>query len=164
MNLGFMYVKYVFRICKYTGTAETDMRLKGRRRPRRAVAPIIAELILISITITLGASLSGYFFGLINSFTSPALVMAQGATCTNANPGVMCTVTLANQGAGIVETSRACSIGGSGGVLTVVQVVPGSGTATAVCTTSAGSVSSGGQVSGTLFLSNGMSVYFAART
>ena len=138
-------------------------RRKGRRR---GIAPIIAELALISITLTLGASLSGYVFGLIGSYTSPAEVTAQQATCSNGVSGVTCTITLVNIGAGNVKTESTCILRAAGTSVagtSTSETVPAGSSATSVQCAAPGSLPAGGALTGSILLSNGAQVYFIAR-
>lgn len=61
--------------------------MRSRPSGRRGVAPIIAELILIAITLTTAAALSTYFFGLIGTYASPATMSIQPSSVFCAAPG-----------------------------------------------------------------------------
>jgi len=47
---------------------------------RNGVAPVIAELMLMAITLTTAAALGSYFFGLIGTYSSPAVLSIQPAS------------------------------------------------------------------------------------
>ena len=60
----------------------------GRHRKTRAgIAPILAEVVLIAITLSTAAALSSYFFGLFNTMSSPAMLSIQAASVRCAAPG-----------------------------------------------------------------------------
>lgn len=137
-----------------------------KRRARRAVAPILAEILLIGITLVLGASLSGYVFGLMNTYSHPAEVSATGASCASSAGGVTCRITLSNTGTENVETASVCTMSLAGGKVTGTlnnAVITAGGTPQTVqCSTPTGGLAQGASVVGTVALSNGAEAYFVA--
>ena len=49
---------------------------------------VLAELILLSVTLSLGAAVTGFVFGTIGNFTHPAEVAVQSASCTSGETGL----------------------------------------------------------------------------
>ena len=138
---------------------------KGNRR-RIGITPVLAEVVLLSVTLTTGAMLSGYVFGVMGNFSHPAEVTAQRAECVSGNSGITCDIDLVNLGAGSVSTTTACVLKGDGttvgGTSTVVQIKAGGGTFTVLCEVPAGSLTGGTSVAGWIVLQNGANVYFVA--
>ena len=142
------------------------VRKGGGSRKRRAVAPILAELMLITITLILGASLGGFAFGVMGSYTAPAEVEAQQAVCSSSVTGLSCSVGLLNLGAGSVQTASVCVLKAGGttmaGSLDSAALSGGGGRATVDCTASGLTMQAGSSVAGSVLLSNGAEVYFIA--
>jgi flagellin-like protein len=61
---------------------------------RKGIAPIIAEVLLIAITLTAAASLGTYFFGLLGTYTSPATLSIQTGSVSCVATGSEASVSL----------------------------------------------------------------------
>lgn len=129
------------------------------------MAPVLAELMLLAITLVLGASLSGYFFGLLNGYSHTAEVSATGASCAQSG-GVTCEITLINVGSENVGTTSVCTMGVAGGTvigtLSRATILAGGAPQEVECSSPTGSLSAGANVVGSVQLSNGAAVYFVA--
>jgi hypothetical protein len=139
---------------------------ESRRKRRLGITPVLAEVVLLSVTLTTGAMLSGYVFGVMGNFSHPAEVTAQRAICVSGNSGTICSVDLVNLGAGSVSTTTACVLKGEGttvaGTSSVVQIKAGGGTFTVSCEVPSGSLGGATSIAGWLILGNGANVYFIA--
>ena len=147
-----------------------------RRHPgkRRGVAPIVAEMLLIAITLTVAASLSTYAFGIFDAYSSPALVSIQADTVQCVAPGSSLTMALPDGTAippgycGMVvqnsgSTRGAVNGAGPVGVFSAAgpsgYAVPAGGHVDVLVRSTA---TAGSTVTGYLVQSNGPSLFFRA--
>jgi hypothetical protein len=129
---------------------------------------ILAEIILLSVTLTLSAALTGFVFGTISGFTRPALITAQGAICTSGSGALTCTTNLLNLGSGNTQTGTVCILKAGGFSLTGTvtsggTIVAGSHLGGVTCTATGADIRVGSSVSGTILLSNGFVTFFVAQ-
>lgn len=124
---------------------------------RRAISPILAEVMLIAITLVTATALSGFVFGMFGTLSSSAHVQVMSPSCT----GGVCTLYLSNTGTAPASVTR-CSIYGTAGTGVAGTPVPaGSSRVSVACTDHSGSADGvGTAVSGSVALSNGMSIPF----
>jgi hypothetical protein len=143
------------------------MRL-GPGRRRRGLAPIVVEFVIIVITLIVAVVLGGFTFGLFASIVPPAEVAAQVNSCSVTNGSEACQLTLANEGTKNVGTDGHCSLdlgSQTSGQIVKGGIVPASGQLSGVtCIVQGDSVPSGYHIAGSLDLTNGGVVYFAAVT
>lgn len=139
---------------------------------RRGVTPIIAEILLISITLVMGATLSAYVFGVFNIYSGSAVISIQANTVQCVASGSSVTLTLPDGAAipagecGMVVQNSGSSAGritgvGPGGafsgVTTSGYTIPAGGHADVFVYTT---TTTGASVSGYLVQSNGPSLFF----
>lgn len=87
------------------------MRLGSRKA---GVSPVLATVLLIAVTLIAALMMSGFVFGIMDTFTSVALVSVSGGGTCSGTPEA-CTLTLTNSGTGNANIATACrlSFGGS---------------------------------------------------
>jgi hypothetical protein len=127
---------------------------------------VLAEIVLLSVTLSLGAAVTGFLFGTIGNFTHPAEVEASNAICTHGASELTCTVGLVNLGAGNVNTGGICVMKAGGstfvGSSERAMVKAGGGETIVQCGASVGGQSTNSRVTGWLNLADGAEVFFAA--
>jgi hypothetical protein len=139
-----------------------ERRLRGSRK---AVSPVLAELLLIVVALIAGVLVGSFGFQLIGIAAHPAEVTAQLNSCAPTGSNVTCSLTLANVGASNVGTSSLCAVGSAGGDLVSGGTVPAGGTLQVDCSVDGMSAAPQGiLVTGWIALSNGADVYFAGQT
>jgi hypothetical protein len=136
-------------------------------KARRGTNEVMAEFVLIIVSIIASVMVAGFLFGTLAAAGSPAEVMAHSATCSAVDGSEVCSVTLTNIGARAVGTDGICTltVGGSvqAGQLSNGGIVPASGSLSDVgCRVDDSTVSSGSQVLGTVSLTNGAQIPFVA--
>ncbi len=138
-----------------------------RRQRRRGVSPVIAEVLLIAISLIAGVALGGFAFALLGAYSHPAEVAAQVTSCSpNGASGEVCIVDLRNVGSSSVATTSACSIDIGGaqvpGTVGSGGSVPGGGGLSGVtCTVHGTSAGAGDSIVGSISLTDGDPVLFA---
>jgi hypothetical protein len=131
------------------------------RKTRRAISPLLAELMIIVVSIVAGVSVGGFGFQVAGNAASSAVVTASAASCSVAGRNETCSLQLQNSGASSVQTI-VCSLGSSRGNLDPSGTVPAGGSLNVNCTvTEANSPEVGSLVTGWVALSNGAYAYFA---
>ena len=90
------------------------------------MSPALASVFLIAVTLIAALLMSSFYYGLVNTFTSVALVSVSGGGSCTGTPEA-CTLTVTNSGSGTASLATACRLnfGGSSYVGTV-SVVSGS--------------------------------------
>ena len=137
-----------------------------RHASKKGISPVLATVLLISITLIAAVAIGGFVFGLFGTFTSTAQVAAGVATCSG-TPEV-CTLVMQNTGSGNTAITGVCNLNFAGGsYLGTATLVSGSlkaGSSATVTCTGPGSqhAASGSQITGYVTLSNGAEVLFAA--
>jgi len=132
------------------------------RRSRRAVSPVLAELLLIVVALVAGLFTGSFTFQTIGTAAHPAEVSAQFNSCVANGPNESCSLTLSNVGASNVETLPGCVVGSNSGDLVSSGVVPAGGSLTVDCTVAGTQPAQAGTpITGWVALSNGASVFFA---
>jgi len=137
---------------------------EGHRR--KGVSPVIAEVLLIVVSLIAGVALGGFAFAIMGAYNHPAEVVAQVMSCApSSGPSETCMINLTNLGSSTVGTTS-CSVIVNGsnliGTLTSKGIVPAGGTLTSVsCTAYGASGAEGSAIVGSILLSNGASVLFA---
>ena len=127
--------------------------------PRRAISPVVAEVLLIGITLIAAVALGGFVFGLFGSFTSTARVQAVNSIIPDAISGGV--VTFENTGSVTASvTSISLTYGGQTCTPTTASTaIPATSTSTSVDITAVGgcaaAVSSGEAYTGSADLSTG---------
>jgi archaeal type IV pilus assembly protein PilA len=132
------------------------------KRKRRGISPVLAEVILIAITLIAAVAITGFVFGLFSSFTHTAEVMATVVSCDSGSTN-SCTLTLSNTGTASVNViAGSISYGGATYSLTgyAGTVTAGSSLTRAVAWTGGGTASAGEGFTGSVALANGGSVPF----
>ncbi len=77
-----------------------------KSRRKKAISPIIATVFLIAITLMVSIAFSGWFFGLLGSYTSTAQVSVSAVSCTGGGTKtITCTLTARNMGSGSTSVS-----------------------------------------------------------
>ncbi len=138
-----------------------------RRRGRRGVSPVIAEVLLIAVSLIAGVALGGFAFGLLGAYAHPAEVAAQVRSCSSIGASSeVCTIDLTNVGSSDVGTTSACyiDVGGAkvSGTVGSGGSVPGGGSLTGVsCMVQGASAVAGTTITGSISLTSGYPVYFA---
>ena len=142
------------------------MRLRRRLQgSRRAVSPVLAELLLIVVSVITGLLVGSFGFQLIGTAAHPAEVSAQLNSCAPSGSNVTCSLTLANVGGSNVDTTSLCAVGSSGGNLVSGGTVPAGGTLQVDCSVAGMSAAHlGVLVTGWIALTNGADVFFAGQT
>ena len=149
------------QIMKSQTTATMTLKA-GRRRSRSGVSPIVAEVLLLAISLIAGLMLGIFTFQVVGTAAHPAEVSAQLDTCAADGANETCSLTLANVGGSDVQTLPLCTLGAAGGNLTAGGIVPAGGTLNVDCSVDGAQASHLGPfVSGWVSLSNGASVFFA---
>jgi len=151
------------------------MNINSPRR-RKAISPVLATVILIAITLIAAIAIAGFVFGLFGTFTSGATLQLSVVSCVhgpggNAAGSGYCLLNITNTG-GASGSVTGCSIYGTAGtsgttVPAIVQatVVVAAGTTSAApkavyCT--AGLITAGAAVSGSLTVASGSPLAFSA--
>jgi FlaG/FlaF family flagellin (archaellin) len=103
--------------------------METKKGNRKAITPILAELILLSITLIIGAAFTGFVFGMIGSFTSTARVEVSSSTIVHGTAGVAAgsTILALNTGTSNVYANsltltwggQTCTVEIEGGPITV---------------------------------------------
>jgi flagellin-like protein len=136
-------------------------------RARRGVSPVLATLVLMSITISVGAAVAGYSFTLFGHLQTTANVEVVRVTCSVSASD--CVLVLRNVGNGVAVvpgpfgctlygTTQASSVNGGTGA---VGIPPGQDTGmTCQFNTLPQTAIPGIHVSGTITISNGMQIPF----
>jgi len=152
---------------------------------RKAISPIIATVLIISVTLVSAVSISGFVFGIFGSSSNSARVQVTGialvgatlaggsntATPTCATGSAANSITLTNTGtAAAIATSLSITYGGAvytfaiTGACTVTAAGKASGnplTITMAVTDLVTGATSGASYSGTVTMSNGAILIFA---
>jgi len=136
---------------------------------RRAVSPVIATIVLISVTISLGVVVAGYSFSLIGHLQTSADVEVVNVACSVS--AQTCVLDLKNEGNGVAVvpgpfgctlygTTAASSVNGGTGA---IGIPPGQDTAL-TCQFSGlpATAVPGIHVEGAVTISNGMQIPFFA--
>jgi flagellin-like protein len=135
------------------------------RGSRRAISPVLAELLLIVVTLVTGLMVGTFTFQVVGTAAHPAEVSAQLNSCTANGSNETCSLTLANVGASDVVTLPVCVVGSVDGSLTAGGTVPAGGTLTVDCSVKGVQLEGAGSpIMGWIALSNGYSVYFAGHS
>ena len=136
-----------------------------RRGTRKAISPVLATVLLISITLIASVAIAGFVFGLFGTFTSTAQVSAGTVSCSG-TPEV-CVVPLQNTGSGNTAIIGLCNLAFAGGpyvgtaVMTSGSLQAG-GSAVISCTAPGSShAAAGSEITGSITLGNGAYVLFA---
>jgi FlaG/FlaF family flagellin (archaellin) len=134
------------------------------RTSRRAVSPILAEIILIFVVLITSAILGGFIFGTVSTFAQPAEVWAHASSCSASAGTETCQLTLINTGVHSTSTVT-CMLSLNGaklqGNVSNGGVIPASGSLNNVgCSVQGATAPSGAQIGGTVMLANGGSVFF----
>jgi hypothetical protein len=133
-----------------------------RRHSRRAVSPVLAELLLIVVSLVAGLAVGTFAFQVVGTAAHPAEVSAQLNACAANGSNETCTLTLANVGGSDVQTLPLCTLGSVGGDLTLGGTVPAGGSLTVDCSIEGSQLAHmGSTITGWVALSNGASVFFA---
>ncbi len=128
------------------------------RFSRRGVSPVLAELLLVFVSLIAGVAVGAFAFELIGASAQPAEVAARVDSCTQGG----CVLTLTNVGTTNTEPTASCGIGSIAGILNSTRPIPSGGALTVECSTGGGGgLASGSLVTGWVALSNGARVYFA---
>jgi len=129
---------------------------------RRAVSPVLAELLLMFVSLLAALLVGSFSFQTIGTASRPAEVSAQLNSCTAAGTNETCSLTLANIGTSNIQTSSSCGVGSDGGSLTSGGTVQAGGTLAVSCFVAGlPYAGSGIPITGWVALSNGADVYFA---
>jgi hypothetical protein len=136
-------------------------------KARRGLNELVAELALIAVSLIASVILSGFVFGTLTSYVTPAEVAAQASSCSAVNDSEYCRVSLANIGAQSAVTDGVCSltIGGSTRTGSVVNggTVPASGSLNDVgCLVIGPTAQPGSFIVGAVSLTNGAEIPFVA--
>jgi flagellin-like protein len=130
---------------------------------RRALSPILAEVMLIAITLIAGVALTGFVFGTLGSYTSNSLATVSSAACVSSGDNVVyCAITASNMGGGTTAVDSIVAIYGSP-IRNETQVpavginLPAGGSTTFYCvfTNPGGPFTLDSTLSGLVYLSNG---------
>jgi len=133
---------------------------------REGISPVLATVILISITLIAATAISGFVFGLFGTFTSTAVVSASGSSSCTGTPE-SCTLFLTNTGTSSVALTGTCRLNfGGSSYLGTASLVSGNlnagNSATVSCVSSASHATSGSQITGSVAIGNGAQILFAA--
>lgn len=125
---------------------------------------LVAEFVLIVVTLIAAIVVGGFVFGLFGSYVPPAEVAAQVSSCSSSGTAEVCQVTLANMGPRNVETTG-CSLALHGsnlpGSITNGGTVPASGLLSGVgCVVQGASAPAGSRLVGSIGLTNGATIFF----
>lgn len=136
--------------------------LKIQAKSRRAIVPMVAEMVLIAVTLISSLIFGGFFFGLIGTMDHPAEVAAQVTACKQVGSSETCLIDFTNVGSSNTATAGTCKLGSAEGTLTSVGTITAGETLVgAKCTVPGFSTSSGSRIVGSIPLANGATVYFA---
>lgn len=132
--------------------------LQVLRRRRRGIEVILAEVILIAITVTAGVVLVGYAFGLFGTLTRVAEVSPDSARCFSTNS--TCVVLFSDPGS-VPASALSCSISGTqGNILEPIPSVPAGGEISLSCEAAGLNATPGAIVYGRFIFSSGAPVSF----
>ena len=128
---------------------------------RKAVSPVLAELLLIFVSLLTALLVGSFTFQMMGTAAHPAEVSAQFDSCTARGTNETCSLTLANLGASNVQTLPSCEVDSDGGNLVSGGIVPAGGTLTVSClVVGLPDAGTGSPITGWVALSNGASIYF----
>lgn len=103
-----------------------------RHTKRKAISPILAEVMLIAITLVAAVAISGFVFGMLGTYTNTAQIQIVSSSCS-VSKGV-CSVSFQNTGTVSGGISLISISFGGGGYQTMtgclaqpVMIVPGKG-------------------------------------
>jgi hypothetical protein len=137
---------------------------------RRAISPVLAELVLMVVALLLGIPMIGFTFGTMASFSSPAEVLAGSSSCSpGIASGTACSFTLLNLGPGSTVPTAILYV--SHGTLSqesitqsctgdIGNLIRGGSSYHLACVFDVAPEASGDEYSGSIVLSNGASVPF----
>jgi len=129
---------------------------------KKAVSPVLAELLLMFVSLLTALLVGSFGFQTIGTASRPAEVSAQLDSCAAAGTNETCSVTLANIGTSNIQTLSSCGMGSDGGNLISGGTVPAGGTLAVSCfVTGLPYAGTGIPITGWVALSNGADVYFA---
>jgi flagellin-like protein len=144
------------------------MPFKSSFERKKAISPVLATVILISITLIAATAVSGFVFGLFGTFTSTAVVSASGSSSCSGTPE-SCTLFLSNTGSSNVAVTGVCRLNfGGSSYLGTASIVSGSlnagrqATVSCVSSSPGSHATSGTQITGSVAIGNGAQVLFAA--
>jgi hypothetical protein len=134
-------------------------------RHRSGVSPVVAELTLIAVVLISAVALSGFLYGVLTMYTSPAEVAAQVTVCTTSGDSEVCQFILSNLGSHPIDTDGACTMSIRGsmvpGTIQNGGEVPANGSLEGVaCVVSGATALSGSRVAGTVGLLGGAVTYY----
>ena len=137
-------------------------------KARRGVTELVAELALIAVSLIASVILSGFVFGTLRSYVTPAEVAVQASSCSAVNDSEDCMVSLANIGSQSAVTDGVCSLTIEGltrtGSVVDGGIVPASGSLNDVsCLVRGSTAQPGSLVVGAVSLTNGAEVPFVAK-
>lgn len=136
------------------------MKIQGKSR--KAVTPMVAEMVLIAVTLISSLIFGGFFFGLVGTMGRPAEVAARVTACKQVGSNETCVIDFTDLGSSSTATAGTCKLGSADGTLTSAGTITAGGTLVgAKCTVTGFSASSGSRIVGSLQLANGATVYFA---
>ena len=136
---------------------------------RRAISPVLATVILIAITLIAATAVSGFFFGLLGTFSSSAVVSASSGVSCSGTPE-QCTLILTNSGTSSTTATGVCKMTFEGSsYVGTASLVSGSlaagnkATLNCVSNTAGSHAASGSEITGSVTVGNGAEVLFSAR-
>lgn len=136
--------------------------MKILTKSRKAVVPMVAEMVLIAVTLISSLVVGGFFFGLTATMSRPAEVEVRVTTCKQVGSSETCVIDFTNMGSSSTATAGTCELGSAEGTLTSGGVITAGGTLVgAECTVADFSASPGTSITGSIPLTNGATVYFA---
>lgn len=122
---------------------------------------MVAEMVLIAVTLISSLVFGGFFFGLIGTMDRPAEVAAQATVCKHVGSSETCVIDLTNEGASNTSTTNVCRLGSAEGTLTSGGTIPADGTLLGVvCTVTGINALSGSRLVGSVPLANDGIVFF----
>ena len=137
----------------------------NRKRRRKSISPVLATVLLISITLIASTAIAGFVFGLFGTFTSTAQVSAGTVACSG-TPEV-CVVPLQNTGSGNAAITGVCNLAFAGGpyvgtaVMTTGNLRAGNNGVVRCTAPGSSHAVAGTEVTGSISLGNGAYVLFA---
>jgi len=141
-------------------------------KTRRGISPVIAEFMLLCVTIIVAYPLIGFTFGTAKAYTAPALAEVSSSDCGGNKTITDCTFSITNLGAGSTQTEPTAILYVSHGNQTQSSVsqacfgdnlVKGGSSLTLNCSFNIAVGIPGDEYYGEIFLSNGASLPFTGR-
>jgi hypothetical protein len=131
-------------------------------KKRHGVSPVLAELLIIVVSIVAGVSVGSFGFQVIGNTGNTAVVSASVNSCAANGHNETCSLQLQNTGASNVQTTSVCTLGSATGIINPGQTVPAGGSLDVSCTAPGSSfLQTASVVTGWVVLSNGAYIYFA---